>query len=127
MHQSDRRITHSELRRAYELCYGSDVDPRIQFVARESIKFVKVEKNSSHFLGKKKGKNKSKNNTMKIYHHVKLELSLSEIPAPWEASDWKTLWDERKLTSKPSSEPKPHDWRKQANAFVFAHSPLAKL
>lgn len=55
-------VTHSELRRAYKLCCGNDINPKIKKIANDSFKFVCVHKNE-------------------------IEYSLSLIDPPWRSID----------------------------------------
>lgn len=96
--RGDKLFTHSELRRAYKLCYDEKVDPAICDIAKRSFHFVKVERAPQT-----------------------KELKLQRIQAPWEAADWEKHWAMRQDTAKTLSSEKPHNWRQQANAFAAMH------
>lgn len=92
--KSYKLVTHTELRRAYKLCYDPYIHPALREVAKKSFHFVKVEKI---------------NNT---------EIQLKALKAPWEAPDWDAYWAARKNQTKTTFQPKRYNWRLQANDFV---------
>jgi hypothetical protein len=84
-------ITFKEIRRAYKLCEEFD-DPEIRAVAKETFKFVKAND----------------------------DLSLKEIPVPWEKSDWPELWKARKKA--PKKFRKKLNWKSELHAMKKKHT-----
>lgn len=79
-------FTHSEIRRAYKLCYEYP-NQEIRAAAQKTIRFVKVKKIKTLFASKLKGE---------------------RIRAPWEHENWEKGWQRRKERStKPK---KPSGW-----------------
>lgn len=87
--------THSELRRAYKLCFDTDIDPRLNIVAQNTFKFAKVEQSQN-------SEDQNEDNEVAIvYRLIKAE-------APWTDKLWNAEWTKRKSASK---ERKKEDWR----------------
>jgi hypothetical protein len=88
-------ITNSELRRCYKLC--KDSNPKIQEVAEETIKFVKLYKGGDG------------------------TTSLVEVEPFWKDPEWDAKWAERKLSKHPKTKEEAYRFREQlvkrANSF----------
>lgn len=101
-----KQTTYSELRRAYKLCTDLKVDPKIRSIACETFRFSYV--NTAH--------------NFELSNHsyeVTQKYQISPIPAPWEAKEIKTAWEQKQLTKQGICQTnKPYDWRKDLNQFV---------
>ena len=93
-------ITHSELRRAYKLCYEFD-DEAFKKIALKSFRFIKLKEaaNAPKYL-------------------------LEQIKAPWDSPDWKNLWVSRKKTSQNST--KQISWKSQLQASIQSYNKQSK-
>ncbi|MCB1116590.1 MAG: hypothetical protein KDK71_08980 [Chlamydiia bacterium] len=72
-------VTHSELRRAYRLCFDESIDPEIRSIAQRTFKFIKVKETTEDLLVTRRGTTFSQR-----FHFYDLE----QVEAPWERHDF---------------------------------------
>ena len=83
--------THTEIRRAYKLCYDPAIDPEIQSVARKTFEFIKLTKTADDTYG------------------------LEKQQAPWEQVGWDDAWVKRQEASVSTEKEPKENWRYQVN------------
>lgn len=73
-------ITHSEIRRAYRLCFDESIDVEIRSIAQRTFKFVKVKETTEDIISIHEGE-------IINTHYISYELE--KVDAPWDKNDFK--------------------------------------